>query len=482
MGLVFTTYFIIGFLLSGVAKTLGGLTLPERRLGWICFILMTMGTVTILQNNASVLYTFYAPLKASPFFYIAAALIVVGSWFGGFAMFAAYGRWRKANKGQRSPLLTFMAVTTMALWQIATLGVAAEVLFQLIPWSLGWVPTIDVVLSRTLFWYFGHPLVYFWLMPAYVVWYVCIPKIIGGKMFSDTLARLSFILFLLFSTPVGFHHQLMEPGISAHWKFIHVILTMTVALPSMMTAFSMFAVFERRGRELGAKGLFGWFTKVPWRDVRFFAPFIGMAAFIPGGAGGIINASNQLNAMVHNTIWVTGHFHLTVATTVALTFFGISYWLIPQLTGRTLTPTINRLGMFQTVLWTAGMILMSGSMHYLGLQGAPRRTAFAEYGTNATPLEWLPYQKLAAVGGYLLFFAAVLMVGYRHSSGFLCAKGETTYPIAQTVDAADVAPAILERWSIWILITIVLLVLAYGYPIYELIAHAPPGSPPIRTW
>jgi cytochrome c oxidase subunit 1 len=272
-----------------------------------------------------------------------------------------------------------------------------------------------------------------WLMPTYVVWYVCIPKIIGGKMFSDTLARLSFILFLLFSTPVGFHHQLMEPGISAHWKFIHVILTM-------------------------------------------------MVAFIPGGAGGIINASNQLNAMVHNTIWVTGHFHLTVATTVALTFFGISYWLIPQLTGRTLTPTINRLGMFQSVLWTAGMILMSGSMHYLGLQGAPRRTAFAEYGTNATPLEWLPYQKLAAVGGYLLFFAAVLMVGIVIHLVFYAPKGETTYPIAQTADAADVAPAILERWSIWILITIVLLVLAYRYPIYELIAYAPPGSPPIRTW
>ncbi|MET3292319.1 UNVERIFIED_CONTAM: cytochrome c oxidase subunit 1 [Brevibacillus sp. OAP136] len=486
MGLVFTTYFIVGFLLSGVAKTTGGLTALERKLAWICWILMTigtvMGTITILQNNATVLYTFYAPLKASPFFYIAAALIVVGSWFGGYAMFAAYARWCKANKGQRSPLLAFMAVTTMALWQIATLGVAAEVLFQLIPWSLGWVPTIDVVLSRTLFWYFGHPLVYFWLMPAYVVWYVCIPKIIGGKVFSDTLARLSFILFLLFSTPVGFHHQLMEPGISAHWKFIHVILTLTVALPSMMTAFSMFAVFERRGRELGGKALFGWFTKLPWKDVRFVAPFIGMAAFIPGGAGGIINASNQLNAIVHNTIWVTGHFHLTVATTVALTFFGVSYWLIPQLTGRVLTPKVNRIGMFQTGLWTVGMLLMSGAMHHVGLLGAPRRTAFAEYGTSQVPLEWLSYNKIAAVGGYLLFFAAVLMIGIVINLVFFAPKGETAYPIAETADPKEVAPAILERWSIWLTLTVLLLVLAYGYPIYELLVNAPPGSPPIRTW
>lgn len=105
-----------------------------------------------------------------------------------------------------------MAVITMLLWIIATLGVAVEVLFQLIPWSFGWVDTVNVVLSRTLFWYFGHPLVYFWLLPAYMCWYCVIPKVIGGKIFSDALARLSFIMFLIFSIPVGFHHQLMNRG------------------------------------------------------------------------------------------------------------------------------------------------------------------------------------------------------------------------------------------------------------------------------
>jgi heme/copper-type cytochrome/quinol oxidase subunit 1 len=88
-----------------------------------------------------------------------------------------------------------------------------------------------------------------------------------------------------------------------------------------MTAFSIFATFEETGRRKGYKSLFGWFKKLPWKDVRFLAPFIGMAAFIPGGAGGIINASYQMNALIHNTIWVTGHFHLTAATTVILTFF-----------------------------------------------------------------------------------------------------------------------------------------------------------------
>ncbi len=52
----------------------------------------------------------------------------------------------------------------------------------------------------------------------------------------------------------------------------------------------MFATFEIRGRALGAKRLFGWFRKLPWKDARFFASFMVMVIFIPVGAGGIINA------------------------------------------------------------------------------------------------------------------------------------------------------------------------------------------------
>lgn len=49
----------------------------------------------ILLNKASVLYTFYAPLKASPYFYIGLALVVVGSWLSGFGIFYHYMYWKK---------------------------------------------------------------------------------------------------------------------------------------------------------------------------------------------------------------------------------------------------------------------------------------------------------------------------------------------------------------------------------------------------
>src|SRR5699024_9823077 len=198
LGLVLTTFFILGFINAVQSKTVGAYRDGERKIAWTGYNMMTIGVITtatfILLNEASVLYTNYAPLMAHSGFYIGLALVIVGSWLEGFVIFKRHARWVKANPGQRSPLLSFMSVITMVMWQIATLGVVAAVLLQFIPWSFGFADTIDVLVSRTLFWYFGHPLVYFWLLPAYMAWYAIIPKIIGGKMFSDSLARLSFIL------------------------------------------------------------------------------------------------------------------------------------------------------------------------------------------------------------------------------------------------------------------------------------------------
>ncbi|WP_391209058.1 b(o/a)3-type cytochrome-c oxidase subunit 1 [Psychrobacillus sp. L4] len=486
LGLILTTYFIFGFQIAAVSRTSGTLTDKQRLLGWIGFWTMTIGTTAastmVLLNKASVLYTFYAPLQAHWIFYVGLALVVVGSWIGGASQILKYMEWRKANPGQPSPLLTFMVVVNLTMWIISSLGVAVEVVFQLIPWSLGWVDKVDVLLSRTLFWYFGHPLVYFWLLPAYMIWYVVIPKIIGGKIFSDSLARMSFILFLLFSIPVGFHHQLVEPGISSFWKFLQVILTLMVVIPSLLTAFSMFATFETRGRALGGKGLFGWVKKLPWSDARFIVPFIGMVAFIPAGAGGIINASHQMNQLIHNTIWVTGHFHLTVATTVLLTFFGAAYWLIPHLTGRVLTKKMNRLAIIQAIVWAVGMSIMSGAMHIVGLLGAPRRSTFSTYGDSAQAAEWIPYQIVQAVGGTILFIGIVLVLYIVVNLLWFAPKGETEFPVGEVSEHAEKTPMALENWKIWLTICIALILFAYTIPVIEIIQNAPPGSRGYKFW
>lgn len=486
LGLILTTFFIIGFQFAAISRTAGTLSNKARTIGWIGFWTMTLGTAMaaamVLLNEASVLFTFYAPLMAHPIFYIGLTLVIVGSWLSSGAMLSSYIKWRKQNPGKVSPLLSFMVVVNTLLWLVATIGVAATVLFQMLPLSLGMVDSINVLVSRTLFWYFGHPLVYFWLLPAYMCWYVVIPKIIGGKIFSDSLARMSFILFLLFSIPVGFHHQLTEPGIDPAWKFLQVILTFLVVIPSLMTAFSMFGMFENYGRSKGAKGLFGWFKKLPWGDARFVVPFIGMVAFIPAGAGGLVNASNQLNQVIHNTIWVTGHFHLTLATSVVLTFFGIAYWLIPHLTGRVLTKKMNKLAIIQACVWAIGMTFMSGSMHLAGLLGAPRRSSYSTYGDSQTAIDWIPYQIGQAVGGSILFIGIILVLVIFINLSFFAPKGEQEFPIGETAEEAEKTPMVFENWKIWIGLTIVLILFAYTIPFIDMIQNAPPGSKGYKFW
>ncbi|MGI8313666.1 b(o/a)3-type cytochrome-c oxidase subunit 1 [Halobacillus mangrovi] len=491
LAIVFTTFFIFAFFQAGMSRTLGAFGPKVLLWNWIGFWVTSIGTllvvVMVISGQASVLYTFYAPLQAHGLFYVGLALFVIGTWIQGFALVGHYIVWRKQNKGELSPLFAFMTVATVILWVIACLGVVATVLFQFIPWAFGWAQGINVELSRSLFWYFGHPLVYFWLLPAYMAWYVIVPKIIGGRVFSDSLARLSFVLFILFSIPVGFHHQLTEPGIASFWKFLQTVLTFMVIIPSLMTAFSMFATFELRGRELGGKGLFGWVTKLPWRDVRFTSIFIAMAFFIPGGAGGIINASFQMNEVIHNTLWVVGHFHITVGTPVAMTFFGLTFWLIPHLTGRRFTKSLQKLAFLQIGTWSIGMLLMSTAQHMLGLLGAPRRTAYTGY-AHEDAQAWfegvLSNHVTMAVGGSILFLSAVLLIFIVVQLWWLAPKADEStfmhFPIADSDSSST--PKFLENWKIWIGVAFILIALAYTIPLSEIIQHAPPGSDRFQTW
>lgn len=82
LGLILTTFFIIGFQFAAISRTAGTLSNKARTIGWIGFWTMTLGTAMaatmVLLNEASVLFTFYAPLMAHPIFYIGLTLVIDG--------------------------------------------------------------------------------------------------------------------------------------------------------------------------------------------------------------------------------------------------------------------------------------------------------------------------------------------------------------------------------------------------------------------
>ncbi len=479
MALVFTTFFIMAFGYVVAEHTLGR-PVPHRRLAWTGFWVALAGTLAavaaILSGKATVLYTFYPPLKAHPAFYIGATLLIVGSWIWGFVVIRSYLLWRRDHGGERAPLALHGMLATVIVWLIATVGVAAETLFLLIPWSLGITKTIDPELARILFWYFGHPLVYFWLLPAYVVWYTVLPRVAGGKLFSDPLARLVFVMFIVLSTPVGFHHQFMDPGIPASWKLLHTVLTFGILFPSFVTAFTVTASLEVAGRLKGATGLLDWLKKLPWGDPLVASVLLSMLLFAVGGFGGAINAAYGMNAVVHNTAWIQGHFHLTVGSATALTFMGTAYWLLPRLTGRELE--LGLLAKVQPYLWFIGMVLFSISNHITGLMGMPRRIYDASYGGATAAQAWRGLTDISAVGGLFLFASAGFFFLVMLGTG-LAGKKREPEPIewAEPLEPTSPRATLLDRYGLWTAVAVLLVLIAYAYPLWSHLRMQRFGSP-----
>jgi cytochrome c oxidase subunit 1 len=478
--LVWTTFFITGFLTLMVIKGFNR-PLSHPMVNTIGFWTMVVGLVVtaipLLLDEATVLYTFYPPLEASALFYIGLVLVVVGSWIEGYGFFFTYRAWRRDNPGVRTPFVSLASLITMALWQLATLGVAVEILTMLLPYSFGLIDGTDPELARTYFWFTGHPLVYFWLLPAYLSWYGLLPRQAGGKLFSDALARLAFWLFLVFSIPVGFHHQFVDPGIPQGWKAIHAVLTYGVAFPSLLTLFTVVASLEYAGKRRGGKGLFGWIRTLPWGNPSVSAQLLAGILFMFGGIGGITNASYDVNLVVHNTAWIVGHFHLTVATAVTLSFMGISYWLVPYLTGRRLSS--RKLAVAQTWIWFVGMIIFSNALHVLGLLGAPRRTPLGA--APYVPEEWAGHLFRVGVGGAILLVGVVLyvwiMIRTWRNPERIPDDDPVEVPIAESLHDPQRTPEFLDRWRPWLIATVALIVIAYGPQLFQMLTDIQLTSP-----
>jgi len=289
MAYVLTTFFVMGFGYF-VAETALEREIPGIRWAWAGFLIGAIGALmaarTILAGDASVLYTFYPPLIASPFFYIGLVLVVAGSWIWCAIMIVAMARWKRANLGQPVPLAMFATVANAVMWLWTTAGVAVELLFQVIPAAFGWTDTVDVGMSRTLFSWTLHAIVYFWLFPAYIAFYTMAPEAAGGRLYSDTMGRLTFILFLLYSLPVGLHHLFMDPEHSTGFKFVQTTLTALVTVPTLLTVFTITASFEVAGRLNGGTGLLGWLRTLPWHRPMVLATALAFVMLWFGGGGG----------------------------------------------------------------------------------------------------------------------------------------------------------------------------------------------------
>jgi cytochrome c oxidase subunit 1 len=372
----------------------------------------------------------------------------------------------------------FGTVANTVMWLWTTAGVAAELLFQVIPAAFGWTETIDVGLSRTLFSWTLHAIVYFWLFPAYIAFYTMAPEAAGGRLYSDFMGRLTFILFLLYSLPVGMHHLFMDPEHSTGFKFVQMFLTALVTVPTLLTIFTITASMEIAGRLHGGTGLLGWVRRVPWQRPMVLATGLAFVMLWFGGGGGLVNMSYGMNAMVHNTSWVTAHFHLIFGGTVVIMYFAIAYEIWPQLTGRTAGAVAVASQRRQLWLWAVGMMVMTLPWHWLGLNGQWRRVAHFDYGDPAIGW-WGPWVVVSLIGGVTLLVSAFLFIWNLASlHGRTAAVSTVPVPFryALALHPAARVPAALNGFALWNALVLILMIAAYGWPIAQFIAEPSPGA------
>ena len=476
MAYVLTTFFIMGFGYF-VAVTSLDRPLPGKAWAWGGFVVAVIGVVmvviTIAAGKAAVLFTFYPPLTASPWFYIGLVLVVAASWVWCVLMLLAMTQWKRQHPGKPVPLAMFATVANAVMWLWTTAGVAVELVYQVIPAAFGWVQTIDVGLARTLFSWTLHAIVYFWLIPAYIAFYTMVPRAAGGRLYSDTMGRITFILFLIYSLPVGMHHLLMDPEHGDGTKFIQVFLTAFVSVPTLLTIFTITASLEIAGRLRGGRGGFGWIAALPWERPMVLATGLAFVMLGFGGFGGLINMAYGMNAMIHNTSWVTAHFHLIFGGSVVIMYFAIAYEIWPRLTGRAYA-SLEPLRL-QLWLWFLGMMVMTLPWHWLGLQGQWRRVANFNY-DNPIIAGWGPLVLVSVGGGSVLLVSALLFLrnlAVLHR-GLPAAAPRPLYALA--VHPPQQVPAALNGFGLWNVLVLVLMLLAYGYPLAQFVIAPSPSA------
>jgi cytochrome c oxidase subunit 1 len=170
---------------------------------------------------------------------------------------------------------------------------------------------------------------------------------------------------------------------------------------------------------------------------------------------------------------VTAHFHLIFGGSVVIMYFAIAYEIWPRLTGRDYTSLAPL--RLQLWLWFAGMMVMTLPWHWLGLQGQWRRVANFNY-DNPIIASWGPLVTLSFAGGLVLLISALLFirnlaVGQR---SLLLTTVRPLYALA--VDPPQRIPAALNGFGLWNALVLILMLLAYGFPIAQFVITPSPTA------
>jgi cytochrome c oxidase subunit I len=388
------------------------------KVGWAAFWMMLVGAlvvnVAVLQGGSSVMFTSYVPMQAAPHFYLGLIVFAVGALLGCGVFFGTLviARDEKTYEGS-IPLVTFGALTA-AIIAVFTIASGAIILIPTFLWSLGLISHIDSLMYKLIWWGMGHSSQQINVSAHVAVWYAIAALVLGAKPISEKVSRLAFLFYILFLQLASAHHLLAEPGLSSEWKIFNTSYAMYLAvLGSMIHGMTVPGSVEAAQRARGFnKGMFEWLRKAPWGNPAFAGMFMSLILFgFIGGISGVVLGTEQINVMMHNTLYVPGHFHGTVVAGTTLAFMAITYLLVPLIFRREIV--LPKLAKIQPYLFGLGALGISVFMMGAGTLGVARRDWDITFADAAFSFDYPP--------------AAFLMMALNGLSGILAALGGLTF-------------------------------------------------------